>query len=129
MSDKVMVSRQDLEAMRAGIVNWRMDHPHIADTDGLDRTERLLNAALAPAPASSEGGAVWAEVRIPVGRLRQQINDHQRYAQRASWRGGETTDPVITAYCQTVASLHMEFAGELLGLIPPALAPAPAGAE
>ena len=57
MSDKVMIDREQLEAMRAGIVDFRMDHPHIMATDGLDRAEELLAAALAPAPAAASNGA------------------------------------------------------------------------
>lgn len=43
----VGVSRETLRAMLAGIVDWRLDHPHVTDTAGLDRTEHLIQTALA----------------------------------------------------------------------------------
>lgn len=43
--------REALGAAQVGIVDFRMDHPHVLAVDGLDRAENAITAALAGSPS------------------------------------------------------------------------------
>lgn len=43
--------REALRAAQVGIVDFRMDHPHVLAVDGLDRAENAITAALAGSPS------------------------------------------------------------------------------